>query len=338
MPAGKREFLARLSARTGFTSVLARMPKRRVLMILNYHRIGNSGDTLYDPGVFSATAEEFDEQVGFLKRRFHMAGLDEAVAMANGESPLRTSVLITFDDGYLDNYTSAFPVLRSHGVPGLFFLPTAFVGTCHLPFWDVIAYIVRQSRKKVICLEYPEPARFDLETEGVPNSLMKILRLYKSPATTQPDRFLEDLQNACQSPAPPPESERRFLNWEEAREMHRAGMAFGSHTHNHEILSKLPPARQCEELRQSRQILEREFRCPIDVLSYPDGGRNAFSAETIDALRQNGYRAAFSYYGGMNRPGELRPFDLRRCGVERPSHARFRLQTSLAAIAGKGWF
>jgi peptidoglycan/xylan/chitin deacetylase (PgdA/CDA1 family) len=232
----------------------------------------------------------------------------------------------------------AFPILRSHGVPGVFFLPTAFVGACHLPFWDVIAYIVRQSRNKVICLEYPEPARFDLENDGVTDSLMKILRLYKKPATTQPDRFLDDLQNACQASAPAPESERRFMNWDEAREMRRSGMYFGSHTHNHEILSKLSPGRQHEELRQSRQILEREFQGPVDVLSYPDGGRNAFSAETIDALRQNGYRAAFSYYGGMNRPGELQPFDIRRCGVERPSQARFRLQTTLAALAGRGWF
>jgi len=136
-----------------------------------------------------------DSQIGYLKRRFHIMTADEAVAMANCETPLRAGVLITFDDGYLDNYTLAFPILRSHQVQGLFFLPTSFIGTTHLPFWDVIAYVVRRSQKKTISLDYPEPVTFDLA--GDTNALLKILRLSKTPAVTDFDRFLSGLQQAC---------------------------------------------------------------------------------------------------------------------------------------------
>ena len=66
-------------------------------------------------------------------------------------------MLITFDDGYRDNYTLAFPILRKHGVQAVFFLPTAFIGTGKLPWWDVIAYIIKHSVKKHIHIEYPEP-------------------------------------------------------------------------------------------------------------------------------------------------------------------------------------
>src|ERR1043166_4490896 len=79
-------------------------------------------------------------------RRRTLAGHWSGEAILTG-SPLRSSVLLTFDDGYLDNYTLAFPVLRSHGVQAVFFLPTAFIGTAHLPLWDVIGYVVRQTRK-----------------------------------------------------------------------------------------------------------------------------------------------------------------------------------------------
>ena len=125
---GKRELAARASAWVGFTSVLENLPQRRVLMILTYHRIGNAEDTPFDSNVFSATAEELDAQIAYFKRRFHMATLEEALAMNSGHGPRGTSVLITFDDGYLDNYNLAFPILRSHGVQGVFFLPTAFRG------------------------------------------------------------------------------------------------------------------------------------------------------------------------------------------------------------------
>ena len=61
MVKGKREFAARISAAVGFTSVLQAVPKRNLLLVLNYHHIGNADETIYDPAVFSASAEEFDD-------------------------------------------------------------------------------------------------------------------------------------------------------------------------------------------------------------------------------------------------------------------------------------
>jgi peptidoglycan/xylan/chitin deacetylase (PgdA/CDA1 family) len=127
------------------------------------------------------------------------------------------------------------------------------------------------------------------------------------------------------------------LNWDEARDMQENGMAFGSHTHSHEILSKLSPDLQREEARYSRQILERELNRRVDVLAYPVGLKHCFSAETVSALKQAGYRAAFSYYGGSNRPGEIQPFDIRRYGVSNQSYARFRWQTTVQAVTGARW-
>ena len=65
---GKRELLARGLLWSGASSLLAQLPARDSLLVLNYHRIGNAEEDLFDPGVFSATAEEFDRQISFLKR------------------------------------------------------------------------------------------------------------------------------------------------------------------------------------------------------------------------------------------------------------------------------
>jgi peptidoglycan/xylan/chitin deacetylase (PgdA/CDA1 family) len=335
---GKREFLARMCFRAGLTRVLETMPQRRALIILNYHRIGNANETPFDSGVFSATVEQFDSHIAYLKRRFHISTLEEVFAMMGGDFPRGTSVLITFDDGYVDNYTLAFPILRSHGVQAVFFLPTAFIGTGKLPWWDVIAYMIKQSVKKQIRLEYPEPVVFDLSGERGKAASTQMLRLFTQPAVKDPERFLKELEKECEVSRPTSVSDRCFLDWEEARDMQQNGMSFGSHTHSHEILTKLSPELQLEEARYSREILERELDRRIDVLAYPVGLKHCFSGETISALEQTGYRAAFSFYGGSNRPGETRPFDIRRYGVADLSYARFRLQSTLRAITGTGSF
>jgi peptidoglycan/xylan/chitin deacetylase (PgdA/CDA1 family) len=336
-PRGKRELAARISAAIGLSSALEWLPKQPVLIVLNYHRIGDARQSPYDPGMFSATPEEFEVQVRYLKRRFHMTTLDEALAVASGRVPMRASVLITFDDGYLDNYTLAFPILRSHGVQGVFFLPTSFIGTMHLPLWDSIAYIIRNSRSEVIRLNYPRAAAFDLHRNGQARTIMEILRLYKHPDTQDQERFLQELK-AATGAADPQNGERCFMNWQEAREMQRSGMAFGSHTHTHEILSKLSREREWDEVARSREILEHELCAPIKVFAYPVGLRHTFSEGTMHALRDAGYRAAFSFYGGLNRPGKIDPFCICRVGIGDQSHARFRLQTAVGALTGRWLF
>jgi peptidoglycan/xylan/chitin deacetylase (PgdA/CDA1 family) len=335
----KRELISNLCSATGATWLLERIAPRPVLMILNYHRIGDKDATEYDSGVFSCSAEEFDWQIGYLKQRFRMTGLDEVLGLLSGERRLtEPRVLITFDDGYIDNYQLAFRVLRHHGVQGVFFLATGFVGTSRLPWWDEIAYIVKRSRRSHFHLEYPEEQDFNLEAEGFSSCIMHILRLYKRPAMRDHRRFIEQLENACDSARPGSGTQRCFLNWNEAREMQQGGMAFGSHTHSHEILSKLTKQDQLTELRVSREILERELGRTIDTLAYPIGARDTFSLETVDALRLTKYRAAFSFYNGFNRAGSLARFDIRRCGVNQQSRKRLRLQTAVGSHGGNIWY
>jgi peptidoglycan/xylan/chitin deacetylase (PgdA/CDA1 family) len=334
----KRELAARLCKSTGLLSLIEAMPKRDVMIVLNYHRIGNHWETPYDPGTFSATAEEFEQHIAYLKKYFHICTLDESLAMVMGHASFNTGVLITFDDGYLDNYILAFPILHSYSTQAVFFLPTAYVGTSRLPWWDTIAYTIKQSQQDVIRLEYPERAVLDLNRTDTADAISVALRLYKHPAMTDRKRFFYQLRTACASDCPIEDKQRTFMNWQEAREMQQCGMRFGSHTDTHEILSKLSAEQQVIELRRSREILERELNCRIDTLAYPVGGKETFSDRTIRALKENGYHAAFSYYGGFNLPGRTQMFNISRFAVGRQSFQRFRLQLALGAVSARIWF
>src|SRR5438270_6415577 len=128
----KRDRLASFSAFVGATSLMERCPRRPSLIVLNYHRLGDGTKCPYDSDVFSATADQFEQQVRYLKTKYRVASLAEAQDFIERPSNQLPQVLITFDDGYLDNFELAFPILRKHGVPATFFLPTSFIGTDRL--------------------------------------------------------------------------------------------------------------------------------------------------------------------------------------------------------------
>ena len=336
---GKRDWLARGLLWSGVPFLLSKLPARDSLLVLNYHRIGNPADDLFDPGVFSATAEEFDNQVTYLKSHVSLITLDEALAFIDGrkiEKTGRCRLLITFDDGYLDNYEIAFSILRSQGVQGVFFLATSMVGSCKIPWWDQIAYLVKTAQRRRFTLRYPADLEVDVDEKGLEESLREVLKLYKRPENSDPARFIQELAEAAKGKELPG-TLRRFLNWDEAREMTRGGMAIGSHTHSHHVLSQLDPGRQYEELSKSRGIFKEELGIEADVLDYPVGGKTSFTGETQKLAREAGYRAAFSFYGGTNLQGKANPYDVKRIGIGGQSWSRFRVQTDVCRFTGRYW-
>ena len=328
----KRAKMARLARFSGILALLERRPKRPCILVLNHHRVAHPESSPYDHGVIDSTPEQFEQQLRWLQRHFRILTLEEVEEAASGRKPIRDAgALITFDDGYIDNYRTAFPVLKSLGVQGTFFLATSYVGTSRAPWWDSIAYRVRRSPHSRIRLDYPRPVEFELSGDRE-TAVSGLLRLYKSPDVADPARLLAEISGACGSPGPEDSGEPLFLNWEQAAEMLRGGMAIGSHTHTHELLAKLTPEEQCRELAGSRDLLRERLGITVRSLAFPVGSRTAFSGATREALRETGYCAAFSYYGGVNFAGGLDPYNLLRLGVERSTPSElFRLRTTLAA-------
>ena len=333
----KKDILAKVAAWSGVTRALESLRGRPSLLILTYHRVGDSQQTAYDSATFSCTAEELDWQVRWLKQRHEVLTLPETLDVVHGRvKPKGTSVLLTFDDGYRDNYELAFPVLRAHGASATFFLATAFVGTTQLPWWDEIAYMVKRAQTPRLVLSYPRAEVFELGEGSRAAAVVAVLRMFKRAPEVETERFLNELATATGCERPDKDSERHFVSWDEAREMQAAGMCFGSHTHTHELLGRLPYERQLEELRLSREIMERELGREVDTLAYPRGKPDTFTETTFAALKEARYSTAFSFYSGVNVPGRIAPLNVLRAGVDNEGRERFRLRAAMYATLGRG--
>jgi len=336
MKTSKRDLLANWAK--SLTWGMAFLPSRPLILVLNYHRVGDAEACPYDSETFSATSEELDAQVRFLQRHWHIANLDEVTAIVDGKEKLRRGVvLLTFDDGYLDNYESAFPILSSRSVQGVFFLSTSHIGTQTIPWWDTSAYIVKNCVRPRFDLHYHSAVHsIDIATLGKNAAVKRVLKIYKASHDGDSEKFVAALQEAC-GVSPPNGGQRSFMNWDEVQTMVRGGMAIGSHTHRHEALAKLPPEEQLEELVTSKQIIEQHIQTPVHSVAYPVGLRDTFSEQTRQAVDAARFRLAFSYYGGFNLRGKIDRFDVRRVGVANGTPARFGLQTSVAMLTGKYW-
>ena len=256
----------------------------------------------------------------------------ECLARARFDEP---TALITFDDGYRDNYDLAFPVLRSLGVPACFFVVTGYLDAPSLPWWDRIAYSVKRTALDRLRFDYPEPLEFDLRSTPRARVTDHILRAYKRARLLDQQRFFDELSAATGVEVDGSALSRElFVSWEAAREMHQAGMSIGSHTVTHPILASLPEEAQRRELVDSRERIGQMLGARPDVLAYPVGGPSAFTDVTKRLAREAGYRAAFRYFGGHNVAGEWDLFAISRSAVvHTESHAQFRLNALRETIA-----
>ncbi len=130
LPLTPRE-IAKRAAYKGYSLLRASAKAKKLatrdaqrVSILCYHRVD---DRLKDNVTLGL--EQFDRQIGLLKQRYEVVRADAIVRGEIDRSGDRPIVAVTFDDGYLDNYTNARPILNKHGVPATFFVSTGIVGT-----------------------------------------------------------------------------------------------------------------------------------------------------------------------------------------------------------------
>ena len=316
----------------GVLRVLEMFRSKPGILIVNHHRVGDPASSRFDRDVFSATTDAFDRQLKYFKRYFPVVSGEELEDLVSGRTPLkRTHVAITFDDGYRDDYVTSFQVLKANGCTAAFFLVPEYVGTSTIPWWDEIAYLVRNSPQQQITLTIPVPLTVTLQQDREV-AIRTVLRHYKRADNHHGNRLLAELreQARCELPA----VGRRFITWEEAREMRDAGMMIGSHTQTHGILGQMTPQAQEWELAESRKNIEANIGGEVRGLAYPVGIRGSFDKTTEEIARSLGYKLCFSFYGGVNTPSHMESTNLLRMATSRDD-LMFRAETIFLSRLGK---
>ncbi len=292
---------------------------RRDLRVLAYHRVRDFDDGFtFDPGLISASPEAFRSQMMHLRDRFHPVTCREVVAALDGGPALpRDAVLVTFDDGYDDNHSIAFPILRETGVPATFFVATGHIDS-GLPYaYDWLAHLVltataERLRLPALDVDVSLPAAL-AQRRSLVEELLDRLK-YLDDAGQQ--AVISELELDCRRPRTVGHPDCRPMTWSQLREMQAGGMEIGGHGVHHRMLAKLPGHALRTEVAECHARLSAEMGAPPIAISYPVGGPDAYDARVMDVVREQGFRIGFTYISGVSAPRADARYEFLRTGIE----------------------
>jgi len=234
----------------------------------------------------------------YLKSNYHVIGCNDLTAWLRGETKLPPNpALITFDDGYYDNMSNAYPILKEYGLTAIIFLAAGYMGS-HNPFyWDLIAYCFYHSGKDTVLLPSGERLSW-VDGPSRDRAVNRWVGLVKYFQEDEKRKFVDDLLKELDVAIPDNAFDGLYLTWDQVRELNNGVIEFGAHTVSHPILTRVPIDQAEKELIESKRRVEEEIGAPVKSLAYPNGGSSDFSSEMVDLVKKIGFELAFTLVPG----------------------------------------
>ncbi len=235
--------------------------------VFMYHHVN-----LHKGDIITVTPDIFDAQMQFLKEAgYRTLNVDELVEIAYGNLEIKEkAVAVTFDDGYLDNYVYAFPVLKKYNIKATIFIVTDWV---------------EKSSEFVIAKGFSPEAI----------SVGKIA----SPLARN-DKMLPN-HNECKRLINEGKISEVIMNWDMLREMKDSELvSFYSHTKTHRKCAELSNAELMKELQDSKRITEQRLNETCLYLCWPKG---SYKQDSVEAAKEAGYKALFTTKRGVVKKG-----------------------------------
>ncbi|MFQ5713585.1 MAG: polysaccharide deacetylase family protein [Candidatus Scalinduaceae bacterium] len=264
----------------------------------------------------------FEKHMRYLREYTNPIRLSDIVqSIKQGKEIPSRSVAITFDDGFQNNFSVAFPILRKYEIPATFYLSTGFIGTNRLFWVDEVEGLIRLTRKRNVNIRVKDKEKnfFLDDKEKKIKAIREIKEEMKLISNEDKDFILKDLRKKLDVvPENIRESAMNYktMSWDEVREMNKEPLIeFGCHTINHVILSQVSEDVCEREIVESKRKLEQELDREVDLFSYPEGRRGDFNMSVISTLKKAGFQSSPTADWGWNKIPNTDPFYLHRIMV-----------------------
>ena len=282
-------------------------------VVLLYHGVTtwNHGHADYDGK--HVRLDRFRRQLQLLRRCRRVVALGELLEALRSRADARGMLAITFDDGYLNNFTLAAPVLTDYQLPATFFVATGFIGTERWLWNDRLEAALDAARPG----EFPIPSTGERLRLGDTRERARVLRRIKQGLKKlhwrEAEARVREIAQAVGFDGGEPNGLYRFMRWDQLRALTGGGFEIGAHTVNHAMLSRVPPQEAEQEIIDSRDQIVTEVGGCSPTFCYPNGKRSDYTDETVEFCRRH-FSAALAAESGAARPDEL--FELRRLAVD----------------------
>jgi peptidoglycan/xylan/chitin deacetylase (PgdA/CDA1 family) len=292
---------------------ITRRSKSR-LIVLNYHR---------------ATGGDLRQHLLYLRRHYSIMHAEKALEelyapfkKVAAQLDKRTSLVLTFDDGYRDNYTHAYALARELQIPFTIYLIPGYLDSGAHFWWLEAKHLVRCARVNTVTLD---GRTFHLNSAEDRTMLIHLIDAGARYARSVEEReqFLAAMRTTLAVPSKRSDGDDPSLplTWDEVREMDASGLvSFGAHTMHHPILAYLADQREMQsEVVDCRTVLEKQLGHPVRTFAYPVGQAQHVNRDAIELVQKAGFIWAFTTRYGINTP-RSDPYLLQRVEVDVDQH------------------
>lgn len=250
--------------------------------------------------------DELADLLAALKSRGSALTMDEYVELRKaGKNPPPYSFIITFDDGFENNFSIAAPILEDFGVPAIFYITSGFVDDNLMSWADQIDYAVEQTQNSSISLSFLARS-YDIGSAGRKVALLQDIRhkiREKNGFFAGIDSIIDEVFEKCGLDRVTSHggSLDQKMSWSQVRDLSRNKLfSIGAHTHTHPILSFLPHEKMEEEVRTSLDKLETCTGYRTRHFCYPDGTETCYNDEVISCLKRHDIVCSPTAIDGVN--------------------------------------
>lgn len=292
--------------------------------VFMFHRFGG-------PGLRAGDSDRLLRRIlrYLRKRRYQLLDLEDLIrrGMSQGQMP-RRAVAITFDDGYLEHFEVALPILAEFDAPATFFLTTGFTDGDLWLWWDQVEHLISTTDCPRLALELGGTVlEYDLTIlSGRESAIRDFTDRCKLVPNAERLLGIERLaaKLGAEVPRDPP-SKYRPMTWEQARIAEHFDIRFGPSTVSHPVLSRADDATALYEIEYSWKRVCEEVTRPVPVFCYPNGLLTDFGEREVRILVQVGLLGAVTAV-----PAYVAPHALQTTAPGPFAVPRFTSQGSLA--------
>jgi len=273
-------------------------------VVLRFERVRPPQPARFQPlRSHEITPKFLDRTIRALKRwRYDIVSMDEVCRRAVTLASRRRFVCLTFDGGYKDLMTQAYPVLSRHGVPFTVYLPTAFPDGLGEAWWLALEEVIARENRLSLVMDRKE-LRFDIGQPSEKYQLYEFLASWmRSLAPSDLSTAIKDLCSRY-SVDLAALTRQASMDWDDLTKLAAdPNVTIGSATVNYPVLPNLKNADALREMTMGRAVAEAAFRRDVRHFAYPFGDRAAFARLHVVMAAEAGFTSAASAIPGIVEP------------------------------------
>ena len=302
--------------------------------ILMYHSVLDDPSQVVDSlGGISHPCLIFERQMELLAREFNPVTLDQVARFVRGKQDLpERPVVVTFDDGYVDNYEVAMPILDRAGVPATFYVTVDCVETRRLPWPSRLRFSFRTTSKQNCPDETGKVWNLGSQHERDLAYLAVCDRVSSLAGADQERRVLQ-IESELDARLPD-DAGQLMMTWDQIQSLAQHGHIVGSHTMTHPNMAYVRIEEARREFVESKHQMEAHIKTNIIHFSYPCPALYPnWTEQTAEESQRAGYETAVTTSLGLSRKGD-NPLALKRVRPTRTVDGlRWNLETAFAGRA-----